>query len=60
MDLDLKQMEIERLTKRCETQAKHIKLLEALLRKLRERVGEGFRDEVREFSASIKGLLALR
>ncbi len=30
---------------------------EAVIRKLRKRVGNGFRDEVRAFSDSIKGLL---
>lgn len=34
-----------------------IRQLEAIIRDLRYRVGEGFREEVRHFSESIRGLL---
>lgn len=34
-----------------------VRQCEAVIRKLRERVGDGFRGEVRAFSDSIKGLL---
>lgn len=46
--------ELERALKQRDTTARQC---EAVIKKLRERVGNGFRGEVRAFSDSIKGLL---